>query len=301
MIWDKEAFAHFISGLQSNPVIQLPFLLFLFSGYLNVVRASAAAFADSMARALRIAVLPLGLMLVFTGGFLSITTRQFEWITAMPGDFIQPHWSDDRYTVIDVDPGLDDRILDLEVENAGGLFKYEPKIAVQDSRSNKYLIGAFPPSKIGDSFLHVLNFGLAPSLSISEQGVVKAQEYVPLKILAPGSSDTFEIQPLPYNFLISMEPEKVYQKGKVKAAEFNMRDPLYRIRVLKGQEVIAEEVTKDKVQFSDVSLGIQKPVFWVQLEAVRDRGVYLIITGLFFVVFGIPLYFAELVMRIFHK
>lgn len=301
MIWNQEAFAHFIFGLKSNVAMQLPFVLFLVSGYLNLIRASVAAFGDSWARAMRIAVLPLALMLVFTGVFISITTRQFEWIMAMPGDSIQPHWSSARYKVEDVDPGVKERILDIDIEKGGGLFKYEPKATLQKSSSEVYKIGAFPPSKIGDSFFHVLNFGFAPSLSLSEQGLVKVQEFVPLKILAPGSSDTFGIPPLPYKFLISLEPEKVHQKGNVKAAEYNMQDPLYRIRILEGQKVIAEEVTKEKVEFNNMSLGFQRHVFWVKLEAVKDRGVYLILSGLFLAIAGIPLYVAELVMRIFHK
>lgn len=301
MIWDREAFAHFISRLKLNLVMQLPFLLFLFSGYLNLVRAFRSAWRESAVKILLSGALPLGLLLVFTGVFISITTRQLEWIMAMPGDSIQPRWVDFGYKVEEIDPGIKERILDTDSDEGSGLFKYEPKITVKDKRSVVHKIGAFPPSKIGDSFFHVLNFGLAPFLSISEQGVVKGQEYVPLKILAPGSSDSFEIQPLPYKFLISLEPDKVYQKGTVKAAEYNTRDPLYRIRVMEGQELIAEDITREQLHFKNMTLGLQKPVFWVQLEAVKDRGVYFILVGLFLLSAGIPLYCVQLLLRIFRK
>lgn len=302
VIWDKEAFSNYITGLTTKRILQAPFVLFLIVGYLNLVRVVNKAGGRSIGRTLMKAVLPLGLLLALTGAFISITTRQFEWIMALPGDGIRPRWSSDRITVEDVDPGIHDRILDIDLEKGVGLFKYEPKVTIRSSRSEVHQIGAFPPSKIGDTFFHVLNFGLAPSLTISEQGVIRAQEFVPLKILAPGSSDTFEIQPLPYTFLISLEPERVHQKGAVTASEYNMRDPLYRIRVLEERDVIAEEVTKERISFKNNTLGFHKPMFWVQLEVVKDRGVYLIVAGLFLVLIGIPIYGAERVMHILlHK
>ncbi len=298
VIWDEEAFAHYITGLQTRPVMQALFGFFLVVGYLNLARVIGCGIGRGIKRALLTAALPLGLMLTFTGAFISITTRQAQWLMVLPGDMLQPSWSVEQYRVSEIDPGIHESILDIELEKGMGLFKFEPMIMVQDSRSGVHRIGAFPPSRLGDTFFHVLNFGIAPSLSLSERGVLQAQEYVPLRMLEPGSSDTFSIEPLPYTFLVSLEAEKVHKKGDTTAAEYNMRDPLYRIRVLKGQEVIAEEITKDKIHFDDISVGFEKPVFWSQIEAVKDRGVYLLISGLFLILVGVPLYAAERVIRI---
>jgi hypothetical protein len=39
-VWMKEAFGYFVLGIDKNPFIQIPFILFLVSGYLNLIRAS---------------------------------------------------------------------------------------------------------------------------------------------------------------------------------------------------------------------------------------------------------------------
>jgi len=301
MIWDKESFAHFVNGLADRTIMQVPYLLFLLTGYLNLFRSSKKCLKTNIWKLAGTKLLPFGILLVFTGAFISISSRQFQWINAMPGDEIRPRWAQEQYRVESVDAGVRDRLLDIDSEGESGIFKYEPKVTISQSGQAARSIGAFPPSRVGNTFYHVLNFGMAPSFAISEGGVLKGREYVPLRLLMPGSNDSFEIQPLPYKFLVSFEPDRTIQKGSVKAGEYNMKDPLLRIRVLEGQDVVAEEVTRESMSFRNIRLDVGKPVYWVQLEAVKDRGVYLIVSGLLFTCLGLPLYVISICMNLLRR
>lgn len=288
MIWAKESFAYFMQKLGSSLFFQVPFVLFLVSGYLNLLRSAASRSGQRSWRSLLFLVLPLGLLLYGTGFFVGATSRHFEWLVVKSGEFIQPKWSPEQHRIEMIRPGVRESFLDTDLENNGGLFKYEPQVTVSNREGKTFVIGAFPPAKLGNTYFHVLNFGLAPGISFSENGEEKVRDYVTLRILGPGSNDTFELQPLPYKFLISLEPEQTPQKGAQKAAEYNLRSPRYRVRVLEGEKVIAEAVSKDGIAFNNMALGFFEPGYWVQLEAVKDRGVPLVVSGIFLVLAGVP-------------
>jgi hypothetical protein len=291
MIWTKESFAYFMTGLGSNIFIQTLFVLFLISGYLNLIRSSICKFKKSRWKFFAGVLLPLGILLFFTGFFISAATRQFDWILVGTGDFIKPKWSSEQYRVEAIDPGVKERFLDIDTEYAGkGLFKYEPKVTVRDSASALFEIGAFPPAKINDTYYHILNFGLAPGMSISRGDEVQAEGYMALRMLMPGSSDSFEIQPLPYKFIISLEPERIISKGKTEAAEYNIREPNYRVRVYEAETLIAETVSKEGIEFRNHKLTFSGTDFWVQLEVVKDYGYPVILAGILISLIGIPVF-----------
>lgn len=301
MIWTQESFAYFMGALRDNIVVQIPFVLFLVSGYLNLITGSAPLFKNNPKRFLAAALFPLGILLFLTGFFISGATRDFEWVLIQPGDVIQPRWGSAAYRVEAVDPGVRERFLDIDIDSGRGLFKYEPKVTVKDRSSRIFEIGAFPPTRIDDAYYHILNFGLAPNISISENAVLKAQAYLPLKILGPGSTDTFEIQPLPYKFMLSLEPERTIQKGGMEAGEFDIRSPRFRVRVFEGEKVIAEEVTKESIRFNNLEMGFAEPGFWVQLEIVKDYGVFIILAGLLVAAAGMPLFIIGILVMLFKK
>ncbi|MFZ2197516.1 MAG: hypothetical protein WAV13_07280, partial [Thermodesulfovibrionales bacterium] len=212
-IWMREAFAAFATGVARNAFVQVLFALFLVSGYCNLIRVFGEALKKGGKRLLLRMMLPFGIMLFFTGLFLSLSTKQFSWITAGEGHSIGPAWGHERYTVTEIKSGLPASFLDTG-EVGGKFFSYEPKVLVSDKASNSFEIGAFPPTKIGSTYYHILNFGLAPGVRLTEEGTVKDEGYVPLRIFPPGNNDSFEVQPYPYRFLVSMEPGKVIQKGR---------------------------------------------------------------------------------------
>jgi hypothetical protein len=72
----KEAFAGFVSGVREHLIMQIPFVLFLVSGYLNIIRVCIQKFSQNKFRISAWIVLTAGGMLFFTGFFISIMTRQ---------------------------------------------------------------------------------------------------------------------------------------------------------------------------------------------------------------------------------
>jgi len=301
MIWTKESFAYFMGALQDNAFVQIPFVLFLVSGFLNLIIGSAHVFKADKMRFIAVTLFPLGIMLFLTGFFISATTRDLKWILIQAGDTIQPQWGSAAYRVESIDPGVRERFLDIDIESGRGFFKYEPKVTVRDRSSGTFEIGAFPPKRIGNTYYHILNFGLAPNISLSENGVLQAREYVPLRILGPDSVDTFEIQSLPYKFMLSLEPERTIQKGGMQAREFDINSPRYRVRVLEGEKVVAEEITKQSIRFHNLEMGFSDPGFWVMLEIVKDYGVLIILAGLLVAAAGMPLFIAGTLVMLFKK
>jgi len=287
-IWTREAFAIFVGGVARNPFFKAPFVLFLVSGYCNLIRASGEALQKRRALYLIRFVLPLGVMLFLTGFFLSLSTKQFQWIVAGEEQSIQAPWSTERYMVTGIKPGLRDNFIDVQEDR--GLFAYEPKVTLSDRSSKLYEIGAFPPSRIGGTYYHILNFGFAPGVRLSDISKVLEEGYIPLRLLPPGSSDSFEISPYPYRFLINLEPEKIVRKGNETRSQFSLKSPIYRVRILKGENIVTDAVSTEKITFDGFSLSFLKPAFWVQIEVVKDIGVPIVLTGMILICIGIPLY-----------
>ena len=122
-----------------------------------------------------------------------------------------------------------------------------------------------------------------------------------LRIIRPGSSDFFEIPPYPYRYLVSMEPEKTMQQGHMKTSQFNLKDPVFNVRVFQGDKVVAEGDPGKGIIMDNMTLYFFKPTFWVLLEAVKDPGVPVMHAGILFIIFGIPFYLVILILNLCRK
>jgi hypothetical protein len=298
-IWTKEVFASFVMGIEKSPFIQIPFILFLISGYLNLLRASRDIFKKGKIQFLAWVFLPAGILLFFTGFFLSIYMRQSGQRIMGEGDILKPPWSSESYSITKIEPGLKESSLDIDADK--GIFAYEPKLTILDKNSNSFEVGAFPPTKIDNTYYHILNFGIAPGIRLLQGSNTRDEGYMPLRILAPGSSDYFEIPPHPYRFLISMEPERTFQKGNLYVSQFNLKKPIYRVRVFKGEKIIAQGDSKQGIHFDDFTLYFFEPTFWILLEAVRDPGVPVILSGILLVIIGVPMSLMRFLSKLFKK
>ncbi|RJQ47629.1 MAG: hypothetical protein C4538_05000 [Nitrospiraceae bacterium] len=285
-IWAREAFAGFISGLEGNALIRIPFILFLVSGYFNLIRASVSVLKKGGIQFFLWLLLPLGALIFFTGFFISVSLKQIEQVIVGEGDIVQPSWSSDSYMITKINPGLRENITDMDAWK--GIFAYEPKMTLVDRNSRPFLVGAYPPEKIGNTFFHILNFGLAPGVRLFEKNQIKSEGYMALKILQPGSSDLFEIEGYPYRFQVSMEPEKIFQGEGGIVSRYNLKLPVYKVKVYRDEEVIAEGISKEGIKFDDLDIGFYEPVFWSMLEIVNDPGIRLIKTGILLIVIGLP-------------
>jgi hypothetical protein len=286
-IWMDEAFGSFAVGIGNNPLIQVPFVLFLIAGYLNLLRASMHVLKEGKARFVAWLVLPLGVLLFFTGFFLSLFLRESGKRMIGEGDIIKPPWVTGTYSVKDIEPGLKESLLDTEMDKS--IFAREPELTLTDKGSNSYRVGAFPPEKIDGTYYHILDFGVAPGIKLYQGSQVKFGGYKPLRVLAPGMSDFFEIEPFPYRFLVSMEAEKVSEKAGAYTSKFNIRNPVYKTRVFMGEKVIAEGDPGQGVNFGNFRLYFVDQTYWVILEAAKDPGLPVLKLAILLIVIGAPL------------
>lgn len=286
-IWIKEAFGVFAAGLGNNLLIQIPFVLFLITGCLNLLRASRDMFRDGKVSFIIWFILPAGILVFLTGFFLSLCLRQSGQRVTGEGDIVKPPWVEVPYRVTKIEPGLRDAMLDTDMDKS--IFSHEPRIKLVDDSSNVFEVGAFPPGKIGDTYYHILNFGIAPGIRLFEGTNIVYRGYPPLKLLAVGKSDFFEIPPYPYRFLISLEPEKTVQRGNTSTSEYNIKAPTYRVRVFRGEKMIAEGNSRKWIRFDSYTLQFFRHSYWALLEAAKDPGLPVLRLGLLLVAIGIPL------------
>lgn len=283
-IWDQESFAHFVMNLQNKTLYQIPFVLFLVCGYLRIAGEAALFIRRGALLMIGRLMLPLGIMLFLTGFFISITGRSFEWLMVAEGHTIKPAWSGQELTVRWIKTGIGEDIANRSDKNL--VFAHEPKVTVADSQMKLYDIGAFPPAKIGNTYMHILNFGLAPGIIISQTGDNKDEGYFPLRIISPGSSDTFNLPGHPYKIQVEL------------IETIDMTKPLYGIKVYKDERVVKELQTRDLFEIDGITVEFKQPIFWVMMEAVRDYGVQFVIYGVLLVVIGGPLFLVLIGRRI---
>ncbi len=285
-IWMEEVFSSFVVGIDKSLLIKIPFIVFLVSGYLNLLRASIRVFRASRMKFILWVILPIGVLVFLTGFFLSLSMRETGQRMIGEGDIIKPPWVRDTYNVTAINPGLKDGLSNTGTDRS--IFLREPVLTLTDKHSKSYSVGTFPPVKIDDTYYHILNFGIAPGIKFFQGSKVGFAGYKPLGILSPGKSDSFEIQPYPYRFLVSMEPEQSFQEGKGYTSEFNIKKPFYRATVFMGDKVIGEGDSKKGVLFGNFRLYFIDHTFWVMLEAAKDPGLPILRLGMMLIIIGVP-------------
>ncbi len=296
-IFMDEAFAAFVHYLEKKIVFQMPFVLFLLSGFLNIIRSARRRWKEGRVLFFMRLIMPFGIMVFFTGFFISVTTRDVSQHLAGEGDIVRSFEAGEGYEITGIKSGLKDAYIDIDAGPGKGVFAYEPKLTVVDKDSSVFEIGAFPPKKIKGTYYHILDFGFAPGIVLYEDSQLKDEGYMPLRILPPGISDFFEVQPYPYRFLISMKPEKVVQKGDMTGSQYNLKNPVYNIRVFKGESIVSEGDSEADMRFDNLTIRFFEPAYWVRLQIVRDFGAPVIIIGLFMTAGGIPFFLAGLFLR----
>jgi hypothetical protein len=286
-VWSREAFAETVYGLDANPLFQAFFALFLLSALLNFLRAAGERYREGKARFLLWAFLPAGTLVFLLGFFMSASLREYEQALVGDGDVLKPVWQERAYRVARVEPSLKEEILDVQREAGPGIFAYEPKVMVE-TPGGVLEVGAFPPRKIGGTYYHILQFGLAPGVRLMKDGETLAEGYMALRLLPPGSEDSFEIPPHPYRFLVRLTHEKVIERGRTRAKLYRLRPPRYLLTVLKGGEIIYRG-GGDDVSFDGLGFSFREPTYWALLEMSSNPGLPVLVLGVGLLALGLPL------------
>jgi hypothetical protein len=296
-VWSREALASFTVSLKDNIVFQALYVLFVLSAALNLGRAMRERAARGRAACALWAVLPAGVIVFLAGFFLSILFRQFEWVLVGRGDAVRPAWQDDVYEAVEVKPALADEVLDMEGSGASSLFAYEPKVVLR-AGGELHEVGVFPPRRVGGSYYHILNFGMAPGVRLAEGGEVASEGFMALRILPPGADDVFTVKPYPYTFRLRLAPSKVLEKGRAEAMLYNLREPIYDVAVEADGVEVFRGRSDEGVEFGGLSLSFTRPDYWVMVEAAKDPGLPLLALGVCLITLGLPLSAALAVKRL---
>jgi hypothetical protein len=294
-IWSKEAFATFVTGLADNLLIQIPFVLFLASGALNILRESAARYREGRGLFLLWIFLPLGLLVFLTGFFMSASLRDHGFIVKGEGETVKPPWQDRTYRISGIKNPIRDEFLDAEPGSL--IFEYEPRVTL-DTGQGEVEFGVFPPRNIEGTYYHILNFGLAPGVRLSDGKRMLKEGYVIQNILPPGVRDEFELPPFPYRFSLRIAPEKILEKGRTTVKVYDMKNPSYVVTVRRGEDTIFEGESVDGVAFDGLVMSFFEPSSWVMLDIARDPGRLVIVIGIAAILIGAPLMLVLMAYRL---
>lgn len=297
--YGKEVLASFLVSLGSNPVLIFLYLVFLISFFLRIIKGLQGQINKGILYTICGFLLPVGIFLVLVYILIHANTSDREKILAAEGEVIVPASLEFPLTVHKIETNIKERFLDIEGD--GGIFlEREPTIIlIVDGKKKR--VGAYPPGYIKGKFIHMLDFGIAPRISIIADGQKVAEGPIAVRLLPPGREDFFEIPDLPYRFYLKLHPNEVIQKGNIKGRAYNLSSPLYFIRITKGEKVLFEGISDSNISFENHSLSLSGYTRWIYFDIVKDPAMPLFLTGLLMVVAGIPARVVLFIGRLFRR
>lgn len=283
-VWSREAFAKFITYLGSSHLFRALYLLF----FVNVALRIFGRIARSRPPRLRLCLqlpLMLGFLVFLASLFLSLNMRKKVWLPPLGlGDVITVPWSGERYLIRSVEPALKRKALRTE---GSAIFDYEPGVTLLDEQNAIHVVGAFPPRRVGSSYLHVLNFGIGPGVELKKGSDVVSGGFVALRLTPFGSVDTFVLPRASYTFYLSIIPDNTVKKGRETALHYDLEKPKYRVAVVKGDAVIAQAETDSSLSFDgEYTLKFSTPSDWVVLELAYDPFLSVFVFSVFLMALG---------------
>jgi len=286
-VWSKEAFATLVSNLSTNNLFRGLYILFFLNVSFRTIRALRDLLPHRLAFVLR---LPLyaGFLIFLFSFFMSLNFRQQDQVVLGEGHMMKLPWENSAFRASSLVPAFKKRALRTD---DSAIFDYEPGVTLEDKDGIRYAVKAFPPMLVHSSFMHVLNFGLAPSVELRRNNEVVSQGQLALRLTPFGKADSFEMSPYPYTFSLSIQPNRIIKKGKESARDYDLARPLYQVEISKGETIIARAETDTAISFDgNMSLRFFPPGDWVLLEVARDPFLVGFVAGLLLLVFGAVLY-----------
>jgi hypothetical protein len=287
-VWTKEAFGTFITALGQNKAFLAVYAVTL----LNITRRTVAALINLWPDKTRFFLrLPLyaGTILFLFSVIMSLNVRKSLWTRPVgEGDMIRMPWEQGALRIVRVEPALKQKVLRTD---DSVIFDYEPAVLLGDDDRAVHRVGAFPPKRIGKTYLHILGFGIGPGVELKKNGRSMVRTYVALRLVPYGNTDIFELSPFPYRFHLSILPNRVIKKGRETARDYDLDQPLYRVEIVKGDKIIARGETDTGISFDgDMSLHFFKPSDWVLLDVAYDPFLPWFAAGLCLLVLGVVMY-----------
>lgn len=295
-IWTKEAFGTYMARLPGQPLLQAPLVAFILVAAVNYFYYAAARVRASWISAPLWLLAPAGVLLFLAGFYISAAFSSSGKIYVAKDSTVQPPWQASPLVVSKVDTGLREEIIDMGA-GEGLIFSLSPRLYL-DGGTIRHEVGVFPPTRVGDTYYHIMDFGLAPGVRVSRDDAVLIDGYVNLRILPPGIRDSFEIIPLPYRFAIRMLPEREVFKGRAKLGVYRPDSHLYNVVIEKGQEIVFEGDSSGPIELDGLTISFYEPDYWFWLEGARNPGYMVLAAGLVLLATGLPLLLIAMVFRV---
>ncbi len=265
-VWLGEAFGRYIILISKNNIARAVYCIFFLNISLILLNGLWSVRRNYLRLLLR-APLYIGIITFLASSFLSINLRSTRWMLFGEGDVINLPWEMNLYKIVSIESALEKNILRMD---DSPVFDYEPYAMIIDEIGQSYRIRAFPAKKVGDTYMHILNFGIAPVIELIEDGRTVVAGPVALRLIPFGVVGSFELKEFNYNIYLTIIPNGIIKKGDEIARKYNIEKPRYHIQVIKGDRTILEDSAEDEVAFDERLLRFYKPIFWIQLELVHD-------------------------------
>ncbi len=286
-VWSSEAFGKYIEHLTSSNLLRLFYAIFVLNSSLLTIRALANT-GWKNARTLMRVPLAAGYLLLLISFSLSLNVRDMRWQFIGAGDVMELPWETNRYRVDHVEAALKKKILRGP---GSAIFDAEPGVELTGGDGKRYAVGAYPPKRVGSTFMHVLNYGIGPEVELLQGGRSVYQGFVALRLIPFSSQDTFKIDPYPYTFTLSIQSSKVIRRGRETAKSYDLERPTYRVIVTKGDREVARGETATSLSFDgDMTLQFFPPDDWVMLEAAYDPFLPWLAVSILLFIAGLLLY-----------
>lgn len=285
-MWVGEAFGRFIQLLSRNNLARFLYVLFLINVLLRVI----GYLVNQKDRPLRLILkLPLmvAVVLFLFSSFMSVNLRQSRWMLLGEGDILRLPWEKEVFRVVKVESALK---MDALRMNDSLLFDYEPHITFFDRYGRLHRIGAFPPGRLSRTYMHILNFGLAPGVEFIRDGKTLLKGEVALRLIPFGSVDSFELKGYGYKVYMHILPNRIIRRGKEVARSYDIGSPLYQIEVLRGDRTVFNGTSDREITFEGYRLRLYPPSYWVLLEVAHDPFYIPFVVSLGLLVLGAVLY-----------
>jgi hypothetical protein len=287
-IWSEEALSKFVAALNNNIVVQVVTFLFLLSFLIYLVRGAVKITKRHKWMLPLWVIFPAGAFLFALGFYLNATFSNEGKIVVGEGDSVQPPWETVPVELVRIDPGLKEELLGIDSIDST-IFQYEPTVLLR-GQSGEHLVRGFPATKIGSSYYHILDFGLAPGIRVSRDGRVILESHVIQRLIPPGKVDSFFLGNLPYRVEIRITPSRVIRKGDTEAPVFDLKDLHFTVLIYRGETLIYEGPSGEGISFDGLRLEFTPYIYWVRMEAAQRPGMIPLSVGIALLVTGFPLW-----------
>ncbi len=286
-MWAEEAFATFAALMGESRAFQFLYVTFLVNIVLRMGRYIRSGWSRAYFRTFSRAVTFCGVLLVLTGFFVSMVTKQAIRPLVGQDDVLRTPWDPNTgYVIEKIIPRLQSSFLDIE--EGSGWFAYEPRMLIS-REGDREVVGAFPPSRFGRTWMHILQCGLGPGLRLLRDEHTVREGYAALRLLPPGGTDYLEFDRSPYRFMLKLLPKTVIRKGDLEAGLYDLENPLYEIRVFRGDESILRARSDEVIEFDGLRLEMLPTEYWALLDVVRDDGILPVAGGFLMTGLGVGL------------